>query len=60
MKYNIIGTSKTPIQWLLLTPYSTGNSPINDAMAKTSKPIKPVNKKTKIETKTIVKITTFA
>ena len=53
----MIGINRIPIQWLLLIPHSTGNSPIRVAITRIIKPINPVNKKTRIATNDIVSLT---
>lgn len=52
-KNKIVGSSKQPMQCVLLTPSRSHKSPIDVAVNKTNNPVKPENKNTSDEMKTI-------
>ena len=53
----MIGINNIPIQWLLLTPHSTGSRPINVATTNIRMPIGPVKRKTSITIIAMVSLT---
>ena len=52
----MIGINNIPIQWLLLTPHSTGSRPINVATTSIKMPVIPVKRKTSITIIAIVSL----